>query len=301
MKTARERWAAREQAMLARLFPRMDEDHVAALLQERRFVILQGPPGTGKTRLGLRVARRYGKPTQVQFHPARTYEDFVIGLAPKAGSQQLAFEVRPGDLLRANVAARECGQHVLFIDEINRGDLARVLGEAIYLFEPGEPDRHIDLPHPFEDRRSLQLAPGLMVLATRNTADRSIARMDLAIRRRFAFLDVWPDLDVVAAQGDELAQACFRDVLHVFTEHGDEAGLALTPGHAYFLDPRPDLDTAGRPERIARRLRFELLPLLRAYVDERLLGPATAEIEGLADRLETALAEVQGASRGAGE
>ncbi len=280
------RWEARRRAMLASLFPRVSEAEVAALLEERRFVILEGPPGTGKTRLGQHVAQRFPEPTQVQFHPARTYEDFVIGLMPVTSGQELAFSVRAGDLVRANDKARARAKHVLFIDEINRGDLARVLGEAIYLFEVGEPDRAIDLPHEHQGQRTFRLAPGLMVLGTRNTADRSIARMDLAIRRRFAFLDVWPDLEVVEAQGDELATKCFAEVLNVFTEHADEAGLHLVPGHAYFLDPRADMGAEGRPARIARRIRFELLPLLRTYVDERLLGPATAEIAGLADAIE---------------
>lgn len=279
------RWEDRRRSMLASLFSRHGADEVARLLEERRFLVLQGPPGTGKTRLALEVAHRYGKATQVQFHPARTYEDFVVGLAPQTQAGQLAFEVKAGDLLRANEAAVQAGQHVLLIDEINRGDLARVLGEAIYLFEPGEPDREIDLPHAYKGERRLRLAPGLMVLATRNTADRSVARIDMAIRRRFGFLDIWPDLDVVRAQGDALAQECFEDALDVFTEHADDAGLDLTPGHAYFLDPRPDLATGLRPARIARRLRFELMPLLRTYVEERLLGPATGVVEELADRI----------------
>ncbi len=287
----RERFARRRSAILSSLFPHLAEDDVARILQQRRFVILQGPPGTGKTRLAERVARRYGDPTTVQFHPARTYEDFVIGLAPHASGDQLAFEVRAGDLLRADRRAREHGRHVLLIDEINRGDLSRVLGEAIYLFEAGEPDRSVELPHPFDGERRFGLAPGLMVLGTRNTADRSIARIDLAIRRRFAFLDLWPDLDVVEAQGDEVAAECFRDTLEVFTEYADDAGIDLTPGHAYFLDPRPDLGVADRPRRLADRLRYELVPLLRSYVEERLLGPATSEVEGLADRIETRLRE----------
>jgi 5-methylcytosine-specific restriction protein B len=288
----KERFASRHSAILSSLFPRLAEDDVARILEERRFLILQGPPGTGKTRLAEHVAHRYGDPTTVQFHPARTYEDFVIGLAPHASGSQLAFEVRAGDLLRANRRAREQGRHVLFIDEINRGDLSRVLGEAIYLFEVGEPDRTVELPHPFDGERRFGLAPGLMVLGTRNTADRSIARIDLAIRRRFAFLDVWPDLDAVEAQGDAMASEAFRDTLEVFTEFADDAGIDLTPGHAYFLDPRPDLAATDRPRRLAERLRYELVPLLRSYVEERLLGPATSELEGLADRLE---ARVRGA------
>lgn len=287
---AKEEWSERRSELLARLFPRHSEEEIAALLDERRFLVLQGPPGTGKTRLALRVAKRYGAPTFIQFHPARTYEDFVIGLAPRPAEGGLAFEVRPGDLVRANAAARG-RDHVLLIDELNRGDLARVLGEAITLFEPGEPDRAVDLPHPMgpDGARKLRLEPGLKVLGTLNTADRSIAHVDLAIRRRFAFLDLWPDLDVVRAQGDALASEAFADVLDTFSEHADDAGLALVPGHAYFLDPRPDAPAAGRAARIRLRLRHELLPLLRTYVEERLLGPATAEVAGLADRVEALL------------
>lgn len=287
----KKRWEKRRQEMLASLFPRVDEDHVSRLLDERRFVVLQGPPGTGKTRLAQKVAEQVGDPTVVQFHPARTYEDFVVGLAPKPAATGLTFEVKPGDLVRANERAQQ-GPHVLVIDEINRGDLSRILGEAIFLFEPGEPDREVELAHPVNGSTQFSLAPGLKVLGTLNTADRSIARIDVAIRRRFAFLDIWPDLQVVAEQEVELATTAFEDCLDVFTQHADDAGLRLLPGHAYFLDPRPDLGPDGREARVHRRLQFELVPLLRSYVDEHLLGPATSEVAGLADRIEARLREV---------
>jgi 5-methylcytosine-specific restriction enzyme B len=220
----------------------------------------------------------------VQFHPARTYEDFVVGLYPRVTEGQLAFEVRAGDLLRANSTAKQT-DHVLVIDEINRADLGRVLGEAVSLFEPGEPDRSVRLPHvPSGHPASLTLSRRLLVLGTRNTADRSIARIDLAIRRRFAFVEVWPALEVVTAEGDVLATEVFEDVLDTFAEFMDDEGLRLVPGHAYFIDPRPDLAPSGRSDRIRRRLRRELLPLLRDYDAERLLGQASPEIAGLADR-----------------
>jgi 5-methylcytosine-specific restriction protein B len=222
----------------------------------------------------------------VQFHPARTYEDFVVGLYPRVAQGALTFEVRAGDLLRANESANDVS-HVLIIDEINRADLGRVLGEAVSLFEPGEPDRAVKLPHvPDGSSEFLQLSPNLFVLGTRNTADRSIARIDLAIRRRFAFVDVWPSLDVVRAEQDELAIELFEEVLSTFTEYADDEALRLVPGHAYFLDPRPDLSSAERSARVHRRLGRELLPLLRDYVSERLLGPASLEVAGLADRIE---------------
>src|SRR5439155_17177273 len=105
-----------------------------------------------------------------------------------------AFDVRPGDLLVANKAASE-QEHVLVIDEINRSDLARVLGEAVVLFEVGEADRSVRLPHtPAGYDSEFRLSPNLHVLGTRNTADRTIARMDIAIRRRFAFIEMCPDL-----------------------------------------------------------------------------------------------------------
>ena len=93
-------------------------EEVADILHERRFVILEGPPGTGKTRLALHVGEMIGSHEMVQFHPARTYEDFVVGLYPQVAHSQLAFEVRAGDLLRANMSAKDA-PHVLVVDEIN--------------------------------------------------------------------------------------------------------------------------------------------------------------------------------------
>jgi len=238
----------------------------------------------------------------VQFHPARTYEDFIVGLAPEPTQGGLAFEVRAGDLVRASLAAQRARQegerwHTLIIDEINRGDLGRVLGEAIYLFEPGELDREVALAHelPALGGRRFGLDPGLLVLGTRNTADRSIARMDLAIRRRFAFLEMWPDLEPVRAQGDELAVACFKDCLETFTEYCDDEALRLVPGHSYFLDLPLERSPKGRRARIAHRLRYELLPLLREYIEGRLVGSGTSQVQGLVDRIESELAaQVEG-------
>lgn len=286
---AKARWIARTQRIADATFPRHTEDQLLDLLRERRFLVLEGPPGTGKTRLAYRIADRIGSSTQIQFHPARTYEDFVVGLFPRPVANGLAFEVRRGDLLVANAEAAS-REHVLVIDEINRADLGRVLGEAILLFEPGETSRAVRLPHtPIDHPDTLSLHTNLRVLATRNTADRSIARMDLAIRRRFAFVEVWPELDAVASQGVELARDLFTDTVQTFAEYADDETLRLVPGHAYFLVPRPDLAESSRPARVARRLRLELLPLLRDYLDERLCGGASEAIAGLADRIESRL------------
>jgi 5-methylcytosine-specific restriction protein B len=133
------------------------------------------------------------------------------------------------------------------------------------------------------------LSPNLLVLATRNTADRTIARMDLAIRRRFAFVPVWPDLRAVEAEGISLARDLFARTVHTFAEYADNETLRLIPGHAYFLDPRPDLESSGREARVARRLRLEFVPLLTDYLEERLCGAASEPIAGLVDAVEAAV------------
>ncbi|HOU52836.1 MAG TPA: AAA family ATPase [Myxococcota bacterium] len=287
----KKRWDRRLEEIAGAVFPAVPLEELLAILRERRFVVLEGPPGTGKTRLAYQIADRVGSATRVQFHAARTYEDFVVGLFPRPTGQGLAFDVRPGDLLVANAAARE-RKHVLVIDEINRADLARVLGEAIVLFEVGESTRRVRLPHaPAGHDPELMLSPNLLVLGTRNTADRTIARMDIAIRRRFAFVEIWPDLQAVEQGGVALATETFADTIHTFVEFADEDTLRLVPGHAYFLDPRPDLDPAGRADRVARRMRFELVPLLRHYLDEKLCGSASEAVAGLADRIESRLME----------
>lgn len=284
--TSKKRWDNRLAAIAGAVFPHTDLQDVLILLRERRFVILEGPPGTGKTRLAYQAADHVGSSTRLQFHAARTYEDFVVGLFPRPTGDGLAFDVRSGDLLHANSEAQDT-EHLMVIDEINRADLARVLGESLVLFEPGEPDRDVRLPHqPLGHPDVLRLSPNLLVLGTRNTADRTVAKMDIAIRRRFAFLSVWPDLNAVQAEGVEFAVEAFADTIHTFAEYADEETLRLVPGHAYFLDPRPDMNPKDRVNRIARRVRYELLPLLRDYLDERLCGGATEAVAGLADRLE---------------
>ena len=288
---AKARWERRREEINGAVFPAVHEVEVLATLRMRRFLILEGPPGTGKTRLAYRLAERIGSSTRIQFHPARTYEDFVVGLFPRPTGDGLAFDVRAGDLLRANEAA-QAGEHLLLIDEINRADLSRVLGEALVLFEVGAEARTIRLPHAVPGHpEDLELAPNLYVLGTRNTADRTIARMDLAIRRRFAFVEMWPDLAAVEADGIAIARELFSDTLHVFAEFADEDVLRLVPGHAYFLDPLPALGPEKRSDRVRARLRFELLPLLRDYVSERLCGSATEAVSGLADRVEARLLE----------
>ncbi len=270
----------------ADLFVSPTANELAELIKERRFVVLYGPPGTGKTRIAEEVRRDFfaDHGRTVQFHPAVTYEDFMVGLAPTPATDGLTFKVRPGWLVEANEAAKK-EETLLVVDEINRGDLAKVLGEAVYLFEPnevgGERARVVHLPHEIDGSRELRLSEGLHVLGTMNTADRSLAGLDLAIRRRFAFVPMPPSRTVLEEQGLELALQIFDQVQDVFVEHASDEALALLPGHSYFL--------ARSEEELKRRLRFELLPLLDEYLREGLLGPAAAELRAVRDQVEAAI------------
>ncbi len=240
---------------------------VTELLERRRYVILQGPPGTGKTLMAGQILRdEYGwAGTSVQFHPNTTYENFIGGLAPVDGGGSLGFRFAPaaGFLMDAAAAALKdpSRKYLLHIDEINRADLGKILGEAIYLLEP-EPgfERKIALAYDFGEpfHRMFYLPPNLHILGTMNSADRSIAIVDVAVRRRFAFVSLWPSMQVVEQYGCELTQKAFRDLISIFVEHASDDALALVPGHSYFL---------GADEGTAKsNLQTNLAPLLTEYL-----------------------------------
>ena len=168
---------------------------IRLLLEDKKQVIFQGPPGTGKTYIAQALAETLAgsedRVTLVQFHPDYAYEQFIQGYRPKSlPSGQISWEVGNGTLLRAaEQAAKSPGApHFLVIDEINRGNLAKVFGELYFLLEYR--DRAVRL-HYAEEPFSL---PGnLYIIGTMNTADRSIALVDLALRRRFHFVEFHPD------------------------------------------------------------------------------------------------------------
>ena len=169
---------------------------------------------------------------------------------------------------------------LLVVDEINRADLGRVLGEAIYLFEvdSGAP-RSVRLPPAIAGSQTFTLPANLHVLATMNTADRSVARMDLAIRRRFAFVTMMPDRQVVQAHSTTTGLELFDALCDVFIEFAPDDALALLPGHSYFIVQNQD-------ESVLRtRLRHELLPLIDDYIREGYLGPATAALHAVRNRI----------------
>ena len=174
-------------------------ENIDNLLTDKRQVIFQGPPGTGKTYVAQKLANHLAgskdRVTLVQFHPSYAYEDFVQGFRPKTGEDgQPRFELKDGPLRQAAERAKdEPGEkHFLIIDEINRGQLSKVLGELYFLLEYRDKEMRLQYSdEPFS------LPKNLYIIGTMNTADRSIALVDAALRRRFYFVEFHPDREPV--------------------------------------------------------------------------------------------------------
>jgi hypothetical protein len=162
-------------------------------IHRKRQAILYGPPGTGKTYIAQKLAAHIigggdGRTEIVQFHPAYAYEDFIQGIRPESDGDTVTYPMVPGRFLEFCEEIRNLkGDSVLLIDEINRAELSRVFGELMYLLEyRGESVR-------LASGRPFSIPLNLRIIGTMNTADRSIALVDNALRRRFAFLDLYPD------------------------------------------------------------------------------------------------------------
>lgn len=243
-------------------------DEFVHLLAERRQVILYGPPGTGKTFLAQEVAEALTSPERVrlvQFHPAYSYEDFFEGYRPASGADgQVGFRLVPGPFRKIVDAAREDRDHayVLIIDEINRANLAKVFGELYFLLEYR--DRTIDLLYSSDSETGgFSLPENVFLIGTMNTADRSIALVDAAMRRRFAFLSLHPD--------DEH----LRGVLTAWLRERDlsaEPALVLAELNARIPDKDFKIgpsylmrDSAATDEGLARIWRTSIVPLLEEF------------------------------------
>lgn len=198
--TREEESPAIEQDLVAgladRLFvPGIFLDEVRDLLQERKQVIFYGPPGTGKTYIARELAAALQpdplRRRTVQFHPSTSYEDFFEGFRPRLDDAGvMSYELRKGPLaLLVDKAENDpTTPHVLLIDEINRANLPRVLGELLFLLEY----RKEFVYTTYRPDEPFQLPDNLLIIGTMNTADRSIAMVDAALRRRFHFIPFMP-------------------------------------------------------------------------------------------------------------
>lgn len=205
----------------------------------------------------------------VQFHPSYTYEDFVRGLVavPRSPEEGGGVTFEPQDKIFAHLCKRALAnkekKFVLIIDEINRADMSKVFGELIYGLEyRNEP---VDTPYEVEGSSKLIIPPNLYIIGTMNTADKSIALLDYALRRRFAFYHLYPDESVLekfyeenkAENGTkEKAISLFKKVLELFEGNHD-----IKVGHTYFM--------AKSVEELKTKFIYEVAPLIIEYIKAR--------------------------------
>jgi 5-methylcytosine-specific restriction protein B len=267
---------------------------VQAILERKGQAILYGPPGTGKTHWGRQTAldlaalgaygrlfndlrpEERGKVTGTEakpglmrsctFHPAYGYEDFIEGYRPKIMAGQLVFTLEPG-IFRSicEDAHGKSEKYILLIDEINRGDIPRIFGELLTLLELDKRGQSMILPL---GGKPFSVPSNVYVVGTMNTADRSIALLDTALRRRFGFVELMPDTRVFgsASVGGDIPLGPWLSALNDrIREHLGRDGRNLQIGHAYLLE-------AGKPvtdyAHFVRILAEDIVPLLEEYCYE---------------------------------
>ena len=269
------------------------------LLQRFHQIILQGPPGTGKTYTAKKIIARLigdvfdkaqGKRWDiVQFHPSYNYEDFVRGIQIQTEGGQVVYNSVNRILAEmAERAAKSEYPHALIIDEINRANVASVLGELIYALEyRGEA---VKTPYAVDDSSDINLPENLYIIGTMNTADRTIGHLDYAVRRRFAFQTLLPNRDIVSrvSEAEDAAQ-WFDRVADFFQKDGgylspDFYREDVAVGHSYFL--------ADDDSKLRDKIRYQVIPILSEYLKDGVLLPEAAEkIEELSRLLSAEIPE----------
>ena len=244
-------------------------DELAGLLRRKQNLILQGPPGVGKTFMARRLAwsmmgeKNDDRIGMVQFHQSYSYEDFIEGYRP-GGS---GFELRHGIFYQfCQKAAQDPEKPYFFIiDEINRGNISKIFGELFCLLEKDKRDTAMNLVY---SQQPFSIPSNLYIIGMMNTADRSLAFIDYALRRRFGFFDVKPAFDSVQFKNwmeqhpsSHLTNliSCVERLNKAIAE--DEAlGQGFCIGHSYFCSEENMSDGE-----LSSIVRYEMEPLLREY------------------------------------
>ncbi|MGH2884499.1 MAG: McrB family protein, partial [Solirubrobacteraceae bacterium] len=246
--------------------------YIVSLLRDRNPGLPE--PDQGETEVGPL--------TRVTFHPSYTYEDFVEGYKPRPtdGRGGLELELRDGIFKRICRAAEDDPRpYLLLIDEINRGNVPKIFGELVTLLELDKRGISVLLPYSGE---TFSIPSNVFIVGTMNTADRSIRLLDAALRRRFAFIELLPDPEVLqGAAVDRLALDAF--LLELNQRILKYVGREKQIGHSFFLDRE------GKPitesEDFVAHFLSEVLPILQEYAFEdytllgQLLGDGVVDTE----------------------
>lgn len=241
------------------------------LVRDKKNVILQGAPGVGKTFAAKRLAysmigsKNQDRVMMVQFHQSYSYEDFIEGLRPsKTG---MNFDIKRGAFLGFCDNAREDldNEYFFIIDEINRGNLSKIFGELFMLIENDKRGNELQLLYSGD---KFSVPKNIYIIGMMNTADRSLALLDYALRRRFAFYEMKPgfNTDGFKAYRDALNNAKFNKLLQCVErlneriKDDDSLGEGFCIGHSYFCDKKNITDKT-----LSNIVEFELIPLLKEY------------------------------------
>ena len=246
-------------------------DTLVDLIHIKKNVILQGAPGVGKTFAAKRLAysmmgvKDQSRVMMVQFHQSYTYEDFIEGFRPTSG--EAGFEIKKGSFYNFCKKAEDDldNDYFFIIDEINRGNLSKIFGELFMLIESDKRGNSLQLLYSDE---KFNVPANVHIIGMMNTADRSLALLDYALRRRFAFFEMQPGFtsDGFVEYKKELGNdefnkliACVEN-LNAAIEEDDSLGSGFCIGHSYFCNISNITDKT-----LSNIVEYEIVPLLKEY------------------------------------
>lgn len=248
-----------------------DYDRLATILRLKKNIILEGAPGVGKTFTADRLAyslmgeKAIDRVKMVQFHQSYSYEDFIMGFRPSASG----FELRKGPFYQFCKQAEgdESNDYFFIIDEINRGNLSKIFGELFMLIEMDKRGRDLKLLYSDEQ---FSIPENLYIIGMMNTADRSLAMLDFALRRRFAFFELKPGFDSDGFKEyqshlkNEKFDALINTVKHLneIIASDESLGEGFCIGHSYFCNLIPN---SIDQQVLSSIVEYELIPLLKEY------------------------------------
>ena len=255
------------------------------LILHKKNVILQGPPGVGKTFVAKRLAyaiigeKSKDRISFIQFHQSYSYEDFIQGYRP---SKEGGFIVKNGPFYEFCKKAEGDPKNKYFfiIDEINRGNLSKIFGELLMLIEPDKRGEEIKMLYSDKADELFSVPKNLYIIGTMNTADRSLAMMDYALRRRFSFFDLKPEFDsegfklIIKEIGNKKFEEFVKKIKEVNTdiENDPSLGEGYLIGHSYLCkenlfseDRKDDMTDDKLDERLKEVLEYDIIPLLKEY------------------------------------